>query len=316
MVPLETTPGKDYPMQQHAMTPEADAREAGPPAAPPAQAVSLGAARFDVLRHPLIDAALAEFRSETEAGTRQFFDATLPLCDRMIDVGAHVGLTALYAASLVGEVDAFEPSPVNAAFLQQNLALNPERRVRLHRVGLSDREEEATLYAKAFGDSGSSLFQDVERASVVQGRPLAQVRLRDARAALEELCVTSRTLLKIDIEGAEYRVVPAIRALLAAVTPFLHLSFHPFNLVVRGEEYETTLLRLARSCDLAAALAAYPHMYFHTQGRWLRIDQPDRMDFLRHYLLAPKPQPPLRTPQYGFVGAAGFSAVRLPGLEA
>jgi FkbM family methyltransferase len=300
-------------MQQHAMAMDTD-----PHAAPPAQAVSLGAARFAVLRHPLLDAALAEFRSESEAGTRQFFEAALPLCDRMIDVGGHVGLTALYAANLVGEVDVFEPSPVNAAFLQQNLALNPalSGQVRLHRLGLSDREEEATLYAKGFGDSGSSLFQDVERGSVVQGRPVARIRLRDARAALGELGVTPRTLLKIDIEGAEYRVVPAIRDLLAAAKPFLHLSFHPFNLVVRGEDYETTLLRLARSCDLAAALASYRHMYFHRQGRWLRIDQSDRMDFLLHYLLAPKPQPALRTAQYGFVDAAGFSDVPLPALDA
>ena len=300
-------------MQQHAMAMDTDL-----PDAPPARAVSLGAARFTVLRHPLIEAALAEFRSESEAGTRQFFEAALPLCDRMIDVGGHVGLTALYAANLVGEVHAFEPSPVNAAFLQQNLALNPalRGRVRLHGMGLSDREEEATLYAKGFGDSGSSLFQDVERAAVVQGRPAARVRLRDARAALGEIGVTPRTLLKIDIEGAEYRVVPAIRDLLAAAGPFLHLSFHPFNLVVRGEEYETALLRLARSCDIAAALAPYRYMYFYSQGRWLRIDQPDRMDFLRHYLLAPKPQPPLRSPQYGFVDAAGFSEVPLPALDA
>ena len=91
----------------------------------------------------------------------------------------------------------------------RNMALNPELRekVRLLPLGLSDRDERVTLYAKGFGDSGSSIYERVERAAVLRGYPLATVPLRSAAAMLRDIGLTPRTLLKIDIEGAEYGVV-------------------------------------------------------------------------------------------------------------
>ncbi|WP_165943606.1 FkbM family methyltransferase [Roseicella aquatilis] len=278
----------------------------------------MGEAEFTVLRHPLVDGALHEFRSESEAGTRQFFDAVLPGCDTMVDVGAHVGLTTLYVAGRVARVTSLEPSPVSFAFLARNMALNPglREKVRLLPLGLSDRDEHVTLYAKGFGDSGSSIHERVERAAVLRGYPLATVPLRSASAMLHDIGLTPRTLLKIDIEGAEYRVVPALAGLTAEAKPFLHLSFHPFNLAAGGDTYETALLRLGKSLEIASALAHYASMYFYDKGRWIRIGRPERMDLLRQYLLAPKRQPPLATPQYGFVEAVGFSDIALPALDA
>jgi FkbM family methyltransferase len=275
-------------------------------------------ADFHVLGHPLIDGALAEFQSESEEGTRQFFDAALPACDAMIDIGAHVGLTTLYAAARVARVTAFEPSPVNYQFLTQNVALNPALapRITLRNCGLSDRDETLMLYAKGFGDSGTSIFQDVERARVIRGAPLVEAQLLAAEPALRALGVSPRTLVKIDTEGAEYRIVPDIARLLKQVKPFLHLSFHPFNLVAGPDPYATTLLRLHHAIEMAAALAHYRQMYFHRRGRWIRVGPEDRLGFLQHYLLQPKDLPGLATPQYGFIDAVGFSEEVLPTLGA
>ena len=271
---------------------------------------------FAVARHGVVEEALRMFCSEFEAGTRQFFDAVLPDCDNMIDVGAHVGLTTLYAAGRVGRVAAFEPSPVNFDFLTRNVALNPELRPRisLFAEGLGDRDERVALYAKAFGDSGSSIFQDVERARVVRGAAVATVPLRHAPTVLSEIGLSARTLIKIDIEGAEYRVVPAIADLLAETRPFLHLSFHPFNLLAGADEYATTLLRLRRSLEIAAALAHYRFMYFYVAGKWVCLESANRMDFLRQYLLRPKPVERVGTPQYGFIDAVAFADENIQAL--
>ncbi|MBV8400280.1 MAG: hypothetical protein JOZ17_16295, partial [Acetobacteraceae bacterium] len=110
----------------------------------------------------------------------------------------------------------------------------------------------------------------------------------NADAGLRSIGVTGRTLLKIDIEGAEYLVVPAIAALLAETKPYLHLSFHPFNLVAGEDEYLNAVLRLRRGLQIAEALAPYRYMYFFDQGQWQCITGPDRMTLLRHYLLQPK----------------------------
>jgi FkbM family methyltransferase len=272
---------------------------------------------FRVIRHPAVTAALAEFRSAFEAGTLEFFDAVLPSCDAMVDVGAYVGLMSLYAAGRVPRVSAFEASPTNFGLLAQNVGANDavRDRIRLFRYGLGDRNEHVPLYRKAFADSGSSIFGTIERRGIVNGTPEATVELRDAAVVLREVGLTERTLLKIDIEGAEYIVVPAIADLLAEKKPFLHVSFHPFNLVSGRDDYTTTVLRLRRALQVAEALACYRYMYFFERGRWICIRPDDRAMFLRQYMLCPKPIAGIGTPQYGFIGAVGFSDVALDALD-
>jgi FkbM family methyltransferase len=280
------------------------------------EAVTWRDRNFRVIRHPAVAAALAEFRSPFEAGTLEFFDAVLPACDKMIDVGAYVGLMSLYAADRLGGVWAFEASPGNFDLLRQNVAVNERLRdrIRLFGYGLGDRDDRVPLYRKAVADSGSSIFRRVERGGLVEGVPEAMVELRDAEPVLRGIGVTARTLLKIDIEGAEYLVVPAIAALLAEAKPFLHMSFHPFNIVAGDDDYLTALTRLRRALQVAEALAFYRYMYFFEDGQWRCIGRSDRMLFFRQYLLRPKPIPRIATHQYGFIDAIGFADTALPAL--
>ena len=276
--------------------------------------VSRGARSFRVTEHKLVLAAAREFCSGFEEGTLRFFDTALPYCTRMIDFGAYLGFTALYAATYVETVFAFEPSPVNYELLARNVAENPELapRIRLFRHGLGARDEQVTLYAKGAADSGSSVFREVERDRVVSAQPNAVIPLRDAAVVLQEIGLDRRTLLKIDIEGAEYGVLGAIALLLADRKPWLHVSFHPFNLVAGADAYHTTLLRLRCALNAAEALAPYRFMHVYEGDQWCTIGPAERMDFLRQYLLSAKPVPRVATPQYGFVHAIAFSEEELP----
>ncbi len=284
-------------------------------AEPPAQVVARGGRSFRITDHQLAAAAAREFCSGFEEGTLRFFDAVLPRCTRMVDFGAYIGLTALYAATQVETVFAFEPSPVNHELLARNVAENPElaSRIRLFRHGLGARDEEVTLYGKGTADSGSSVFREVERDQVLYGQPNAIVPLRDAAVVLREIGLDRRALLKIDIEGAEYEVLRVIAPLLAEHKPWLHVSFHPFNLVARGDAYQNTLLRLRSALSAAEALEPYRFIHLFADGAWCTIGAAERMDFLRHYLLSAKPVPRVATPQYGFVHDIAFSDEMLPG---
>ena len=270
---------------------------------------------FRITGHPLAQAAAREFSSGFEEGTLRFFDAVLPNCARMVDFGAHFGFTALYAATWGTDVFAFEPSPTNHELLSRNIAENPELapRIRLYRHGVGDGDSYAPLYAKAAGDSGSSIFRDVERQGVICALQDAIVPLRDAGAVLQEVGLDRQTLLKIDIEGAEYLVLPSIAGLLAERKPWLHVSFHPFNLVAGSDAYRTALLRLRCTMQVAEALASYRfmHVYEDADG-WCTIGPGERMDFLRHYLLSAKKVARVASPQYGFVHAIAFSDQALP----
>jgi FkbM family methyltransferase len=160
-------------------------------------------------------------------------------------LGAYIGFTALHAASRGVEVYAFEPNPAAHVLLERNVAANPAQAAHMHlfRFRIDQRHEDATLYVKAYAESGASLHRTIERGSVIQGMPAVTIHLRDAAAVLRGLGVDRRILLKIDIEGAEYQVLPAIAPLLAEGKPWLHVSFHPFNLV-HDDPYRTELLRL------------------------------------------------------------------------
>jgi len=291
------------------------------PAGPPARIITRGDRHFRVADHPSCRDGVDAFLGDAEAATLGFFDAALPSCRRMIDVGAYVGVMSLYAALHVPEVHAVEASPSHQALLCANLALNPllAERIKVHRCAVGTTDGTASLFRKAYADSGSSVFRSVERTSILHGQKEADVPVRAAASLLGELGLDAATLLKIDIEGAEYAVLPAIAGLLAERLPFLQVSFHPFN-IVRDDPYLTALARLQATLDAAQALAAYRFIYLHGrmatgQEGWRRIDVEDRTAFLRDDLLAWKQLPRIASPQLGFVDAVGFSPVALPALH-
>jgi FkbM family methyltransferase len=185
-------------------------------------------------------------------------------------------------------------------------------RIRLFRHGLGARDELATLYARVTAEYGAPVFPQAGHDRVLGAQPDPVVPLRDAATVLHEIGVDGRTLLKIDIEGAEYDVLRVIAPLLAEHKPWLHVSFNPAKLAARGDAYRNALLRLRCSVGAAEALAPYRFMHLYVDGSWCTIGPAERMDFLRQYLLTAKPVPRDATPQYGFVHAIAFSDEMLP----
>lgn len=126
--------------------------------------------------------------------------------DRMIDGGAHFGLTTLHAARLVGpsgHVVAYEPQPGVAANLRRSIAENGLANVTLHEVALSDHDGEAALYVPVGHYGGASFDRTYgERIEV----PVRTVHAGRQFAADE---VAGARLLKLDIEGHEPVVVGA-----------------------------------------------------------------------------------------------------------
>jgi FkbM family methyltransferase len=278
------------------------------------ETVNVHGRSFQIFRHPVVSAGAQEFTSGFEEGTLRFFDAVLPGCNQMIDCGAYIGFTTLSAAGFGVDVTAFEPSKVNFRFLSANVEANPQiaSRIRLYNHGIGTRDEQVTLYSKGYADSGSSIFQVVERSQAITGRSDGSVELRNAVEALRATGLNHRTLLKIDIEGAEYAVLPAIAELLAERKPWLHVSFHPFNLAADRDPCTASIRRLRAALEVAEATACYRYVHLFADGDWCTIGPADRLSFLRQYLLQPKVVPRIATAQYGFVDAVAFSDEELP----
>lgn len=146
--------------------------------------------------------------------------------DVVYDVGANIGLVALVVAldprghSCV--VHCFEPEPRNFAQLKGNIRLNGvAHRVHPHRLALSDREGETDLYVRGGPGEGrhSTVAREGSTASIrIRTEPLATFAARAGRGP---------DVVKIDVEGAEGRVLVGMRPLFPARPPReLFLELH------------------------------------------------------------------------------------------
>lgn len=116
----------------------------------------------------------------------------------VVDVGAHVGDTALYYAEKGAEVFAFEPDPDNFARLERNLALNPELAKRIHARREAVGEDGTVSFYVGLG-GGSGLYA---RAGTPVRVPSVSLETLLARDHLER-----PFLLKADCKGCEAMLV-------------------------------------------------------------------------------------------------------------
>ncbi|WP_377186781.1 FkbM family methyltransferase [Ruegeria meonggei] len=160
-----------------------------------------------------------------------------------IDIGAWIGPTVLYGARKARHVWCFEPDPTAFRHLAWNLDLNDIRNVSAFSVALSDQFGVARMASVRGepGDSTSSLLHDG-----VHGTDALTIAW-DQFEAVNDLSRVS--LVKMDIEGAEYAVLPTLIPFLRKHRPALYLSTHAPLI----SEYE----RLNRMTDLAGLLSFY-----------------------------------------------------------
>jgi FkbM family methyltransferase len=145
--------------------------------------------------------------------------------DVVFDIGAHVGFYSVLSSRLAGpagRVVAFEPLPGNLRFLRRHLALNACANVMVLEVCVGER-------------SGTARFDDSHGTGVGHlssgGALDVQVRALDELIAAGELPVPD--LIKMDVEGAEVRVLQGAEQVLRASRPTLIVSTH-------GEELDRT----------------------------------------------------------------------------
>jgi FkbM family methyltransferase len=147
----------------------------------------------------------------------------------VIDIGANQGFFTLYAASRGARVFAFEPSKANFAVLRQNVEQNNlSDRVFCFDCAVSGSSGTATLY-EGLTRSGRFLsttasIRDTNRggtnvrAAVTTTLPLDEI--------FEKNKIETCDLLKIDCEGSEYQILPAVSKQTFAKIKNIAMEFH------------------------------------------------------------------------------------------
>ena len=137
--------------------------------------------------------------------------------DVFFDIGANVGFFSLLGSRLVGptgRVVSFEPLPRNLELLRRHLNLNQTANLTVIPAAVADVEGVGCL-SEAPSASQGALSE--------RGISVALVSLDTLWAAGN---VPTPSVLKIDVEGAESRVLTGARDLLSRSRPLVLLSTH------------------------------------------------------------------------------------------
>lgn len=203
--------------------------------------VRLAGGEFDVVDRP------DGFWQKAQAGDWEPFTVAalqqLEPGDFFVDIGSWIGATALPAAARGARVLAFEPDPVARAEFERNVELSGlGDRITIRPYALARRSETRRITAALeLGDSMSSLAR-VSRSG--RDDRSTMVETVDVRSVLDEFA--GARIVKVDIEGGEYSLLPAMRRWLHAHKPDLMLSLHTYQLAARIDPLPPGVRRGAR----------------------------------------------------------------------
>jgi len=152
---------------------------------------------------------------------KRIYNVSLNKPFHVVDVGMNTGTSALFFASQPNclHVDAYELFPQTAARATENLSLNPEisHKICAHSYGLGLRDEDLWLdYVAEFkGSIGKNGLPDYAKPQGVKlHTEKVLVKICAVGQIVRELMSKAgdtAMVLKLDCEGAEYEILPALR---------------------------------------------------------------------------------------------------------
>jgi FkbM family methyltransferase len=165
-----------------------------------------------------------------EPMTIAFFERNMDQNTVLIDIGAATGVLSMFAAKLGAQVIAFEPNPIAVKILEKNIKINNlDQAILVIPDAVSDRD---SVMKFAVGFDSSVLSPGVMHG--MQNQNNEDIRVQNIVNVVKTYSSQNnvKMIMKMDIEGAEYKILrngTAVRALAEKVQK-LYVSFHPgFN---------------------------------------------------------------------------------------
>lgn len=168
---------------------------------------------------------LSPWYSGNEREHQRVFKSLVRAGDLVIDVGANWGVHTLYLSKLVGPsglVLAFEPFPTAIEELKWHLDANGCCNVRIMNKAASHEDGEAVFSIGGSAQTGG--LTETTPSSLDQ----KQLRVKTQRLdnSLSDFEVNCLRLIKIDVEGAETKVLLGARKIIEEYQPYLVIDLH------------------------------------------------------------------------------------------
>jgi FkbM family methyltransferase len=200
----------------------------------------------DIQEHRIANCAVKYYSGDYASWERQrTFEGELPVMERFVDdisdgdviwdVGANMGTYTCLGESAAENVlaIAFEPVPSNIKRLKKNIAINNSNTV-IRNEALDESDGKMGIAAGDGGDGQYSLTSDSDE---------MQVATVDADSLVESGEVPVPDIIKIDVEGAELRVLRGMEAIINRVDK-IYMEVHSSQVADYGgctDEIETRL---------------------------------------------------------------------------
>ena len=175
---------------------------------------------------------------------------------QIVDVGANIGLSAMFFSSLLpkAKILALEPSRRNFQYLRQNLHQNDLSMIEARQIAASSEVGVLRLHEEPDFGAGSYVVSDRHSAGVsafaieVQAKPLDQV--------VAEERIERVDFIKIDVEGSELDVLNGMQDTLQRFKPIVFMEINTWALVAwRNLTPRTLLSRFVELCPNAFSFA-------------------------------------------------------------
>ena len=178
--------------------------------------------------------------------------------DCFVDIGASLGFYSILAGRAVGpsgKVIACEPGVQNQSLLLLNIHHNQLTNVAVHSVAISETSE--ILAYTRFSSNGAITDFDgnprtLDTCDLVRAVPLDYLLEREERI----------DVVKIDVEGAEGRVIRSAQAILTKHRPTLFFEFTPNGLLdvsgISGEDFLDSLTSMGYSFKILSSTDESP----------------------------------------------------------
>jgi FkbM family methyltransferase len=156
----------------------------------------------------------------SEIRLAKFMIRNLKEGDCFFDVGAHFGYYSMLAATIVGDdavICSFEPSTENFDVLQQNTA--GKKNIHVYNAAVSDTTEDILFYEfpALYSEFSTTDIEQFETEAWLHNyRPVSK---KVSCIVADQLIISTGykpSMIKIDVEGGEYRVIKGLAHYLAA----------------------------------------------------------------------------------------------------